>query len=275
MSVNKIPVLFVGGEGRSGSTVLAALLGGHDGLFPVGEFHGVWQAVRTNELCACGMPFRSCAFWSQVGVDAFGGWDAVDLVAMLRFDRMFTRHRSLHRVLVPAWRRIMNGSSLSMFAVLRRSTERCSLCRAATSWSTPRRIRRTPSCFENPARFGCGSRISSGTVAASRIARGKRDVARPEYAHHPLLSGTFMNTRSAWRCAVEWDARRTYCLNGSAEAAFQRFSSGMRLLRHRPMRWWKRWSRTGSTTNERRTTNERFDSAMLSTRDRNPCGRAI
>jgi hypothetical protein len=35
----------------------------------------------------------------------------------------------------------------------------------------------------------------------------KEQVPRPEYAHHPTLSRTFMNRRAAWRAAVEWDAK--------------------------------------------------------------------
>ena len=35
-------VLYIGGDGRSGSTLLAAILGNHEGFFPVGEIRTVW-----------------------------------------------------------------------------------------------------------------------------------------------------------------------------------------------------------------------------------------
>ncbi len=28
---------------------------------------GIWQAVTTDELCGCGIPFSECGFWSEVG----------------------------------------------------------------------------------------------------------------------------------------------------------------------------------------------------------------
>ncbi len=67
-------VLYIGGAGRSGSTLLEQLVGEIEGCFPVGELRWIWtRGVRENELCSCNLPFRSCPFWSAVMEDAFGG----------------------------------------------------------------------------------------------------------------------------------------------------------------------------------------------------------
>ena len=75
----RVPILYVGGYGRSGSTILAQTLGRIPGFVNVGELWQVWyRGLRDNELCGCGQPFYSCEFWGTVGDEAFGGWDNVD-----------------------------------------------------------------------------------------------------------------------------------------------------------------------------------------------------
>lgn len=76
---DRLRILFVGGTGRSGSTVLAAMLGQVPGFVNVGEARYIWQkGLLQDRLCGCGARLRLCPFWSQVAEEAFGGWDAVD-----------------------------------------------------------------------------------------------------------------------------------------------------------------------------------------------------
>lgn len=66
-------VLFVGGASRSGSTLLALLLGRIEGIFVAGELRYVWsRGLVQNELCGCGTPFRDCPFWRAVWSEAYG-----------------------------------------------------------------------------------------------------------------------------------------------------------------------------------------------------------
>ena len=81
-------VLYVGGLGRSGSTLIERLIGQLPGVCAVGELVHLWQrGITDDERCGCGEPFRQCPFWQQVGMAAFGGWDQVEVsrVAALRF----------------------------------------------------------------------------------------------------------------------------------------------------------------------------------------------
>jgi hypothetical protein len=72
-------VLFLGGLGRSGTTLLERLLGQLPGVSPLGEVVHLWQRdLVDDERCGCGDRFSACGFWQKVGVEAFGGWDAVD-----------------------------------------------------------------------------------------------------------------------------------------------------------------------------------------------------
>jgi hypothetical protein len=80
-------VLYVGGLGRSGSTLIERLIGQLPGVCAVGELVHLWQrGITDDERCGCGEPFRQCPFWQLVGKAAFGGWDEIDVsrVAALR-----------------------------------------------------------------------------------------------------------------------------------------------------------------------------------------------
>jgi hypothetical protein len=100
VSAAETTVLYIGGMGRSGSTLLEYLLGQVDGYFAAGELKFVWEnGLVRNELCGCGTPFRQCPFWSSVGNAAFGGWDAVDPEAVLEAQRQATAASSVARLL--------------------------------------------------------------------------------------------------------------------------------------------------------------------------------
>jgi hypothetical protein len=105
----KVPVLCIGSIGQSGSTLLARMLGQVPGFVAVGETGRIWDKGLLEDMaCGCGSPFRACEFWSQVGVEAFGGWDQVDAQEATRLrDHLTLRGRSRHPfalplVLVPA-----------------------------------------------------------------------------------------------------------------------------------------------------------------------------
>jgi UDP-N-acetylglucosamine transferase subunit ALG13 len=97
-----IEVLYVGGWGRSGSTLVERLLGEMPDLVGAGEVTHLWQrGLADNELCACGTPFRACPFWAAVGETAFGGWDQVDANAVLALKHRVDRTRFVPRLALP------------------------------------------------------------------------------------------------------------------------------------------------------------------------------
>jgi hypothetical protein len=73
-------VLYLGGLGRSGTTLLDRLLGELPGAISLGEVVHLWErGVVGGERCGCGESFGGCAFWREVGQVAFGGWERVDI----------------------------------------------------------------------------------------------------------------------------------------------------------------------------------------------------
>jgi hypothetical protein len=88
-------VLFLGGLGRSGTTLVERLLGELPGVRALGEIVHLWQRdIRDDERCGCGAKFSACSFWKRVGDAAFGGWRNVDVdrVHALRDTVERTRH---------------------------------------------------------------------------------------------------------------------------------------------------------------------------------------
>lgn len=92
----RVKVLFIGGLGRSGTTLLERLLGQLPGAAPLGEVAHLWERdVRDNESCACGSIFSACEFWQRVGATAFDGWDSVDLDRVLTLKATVDRTRHI------------------------------------------------------------------------------------------------------------------------------------------------------------------------------------
>lgn len=78
-----IEILYVGGWGRSGSTLLDRMVGRLPGFVSVGEARELWRrGVIENRLCGCGNPFSDCPFWTEVGREAYGGWSREHAVEM-------------------------------------------------------------------------------------------------------------------------------------------------------------------------------------------------
>ena len=86
-------VIYVCCHGRSGSTLLGAVAG----LMPqhsfVGEVRTIWDdGVRDNRNCGCSVPFRSCQFWTEVFLRAYGGFDSP---AALAAGALLSRHMKI------------------------------------------------------------------------------------------------------------------------------------------------------------------------------------
>jgi hypothetical protein len=95
-------VLYLGGLGRSGTTVLERVLGELGGVCSVGELVHLWQrGVLDDETCGCGVPFSQCPFWGEVGARAFGGWTKARAVRMEALRGRVDRSRFIPRLIAP------------------------------------------------------------------------------------------------------------------------------------------------------------------------------
>jgi Sulfotransferase domain len=93
-------LVFVGGIGRSGSTLIERLLGELPGVCSVGELVHLWRRnLVDDERCGCGAAFSACDFWRAVGDRAFGGWGSVDPTEVLSLKASVDRTRNVPQLL--------------------------------------------------------------------------------------------------------------------------------------------------------------------------------
>ncbi len=105
-------LLYVGGFGRSGSTLVGRVLGQPQGAICVGETcYLATRGLIEDVQCGCGLPFRQCDFWSAVGEEAFGGWDEVDVRRLTEVDELTSRYRTLPVQPSLRERRTVSGAS--------------------------------------------------------------------------------------------------------------------------------------------------------------------
>jgi hypothetical protein len=96
-------VLYIGGLGRSGSTLLERMLARLDGVGSVGELVHLWErGLAEGNRCGCGERFGACPFWGRVGEAAFGGWDRLEAREVLALKDAVDRNRYVPLMLLPA-----------------------------------------------------------------------------------------------------------------------------------------------------------------------------
>jgi len=95
--MDRIKVLSIVGPGRSGTTVLAAVLGEVDGIVDVGELRWLWRrGLLERRSCGCGRPVDECPFWSEVLAGMVHGRSPRDLaeeIATAQAVLVSRRHR--------------------------------------------------------------------------------------------------------------------------------------------------------------------------------------
>lgn len=114
-------VVYIGGWGRSGSTLVDRVLGQIPGMVSVGEVREVWQRGWVeNRPCGCGKPFADCPFWTAVGEAAFGGWQALDREEVLRLRYSLDRAWSVPLLAAPRSLPVRAGAVARYAAILDR-----------------------------------------------------------------------------------------------------------------------------------------------------------
>lgn len=73
-------ILYIIGAQRSGTTLMASILGSIPGVFAAGKVRDLWsQGVLRRQLCACGEPAPECPIWKPVLGKALAGTSAASV----------------------------------------------------------------------------------------------------------------------------------------------------------------------------------------------------
>ncbi|HKS73657.1 MAG TPA: sulfotransferase [Terriglobales bacterium] len=200
-----LKLVYIAGDGRSGSTLLDRLLGLLPGVFSCGELGNLLRARSSPDACcACQAPVAECAFWCAV----MRRWHAAvpDFSAheYLELQRRFERLRCLLR---PLNSRIYDGANFSRYVQYTRalltSIARCANASVIVDSS------------KNPARALALSRVPGIELYLLHLVRDVRGVAyslRIPYRFPPAtgpMSG--VKRRSHLRFVSTWAIINHFC----------------------------------------------------------------
>ncbi|MEL7211916.1 MAG: sulfotransferase [Pseudomonadota bacterium] len=162
----RIPVLYIGGYGRSGSTVVDIALGQFPGLFGAGELGNLPRHVWPNdEYCACGSHVRDCELWSAIVENWLDGEPPGTMAYYGRLSERFEALRNpLQFIGVMTWTRAFRDYAwltYRLFAAIRQMTN----CRVIVDSS------------KSPSRAIALSRISGIDLSLLHLMRDARGVA--------------------------------------------------------------------------------------------------
>lgn len=82
-------VIFIGGFGRSGSTLIDIYLGCHESIFSLGELLQINRDSLKDELCSCKKNIGECDYWSKV----ISQWEAGRQLSQLDFEKYDAKFR--------------------------------------------------------------------------------------------------------------------------------------------------------------------------------------
>lgn len=197
-------VLYLGGLGRSGTTLVERILGELPGVCTLGEVVHLWQRdIRDDERCGCGTPFSGCGFWTAVGAEAFGGWDRVDVDRVLALRHAVERTRHIPRLAsgrLPAHWRDRLDAYTGHYAAVYRAAAKITGARLLVDSS------------KHSALAHCLRRISGGPSGIDlRVLHVVRDARGVAYSWtktvgRPEAGGDEMTRYSPTRSALLWTA---------------------------------------------------------------------
>jgi hypothetical protein len=217
MTFDDFRVIYLGGMGRSGSTLAERLLGELPGVCAGGEIVHLWQrGVVENERCGCGQEFSRCEFWSGVADAAFGGWPKVDVDRIAGLRARVDRTRfipSLARHRLPDQVRADLAEYTSYYKRIYGAIAQVSGCRTVVDSS------------KHASLAFCLSRDADLDLRVIHVVRDSRAVAyswttqvrRPE-------ARDYMTTYSPVRAAREWDLQ-----NGALQLLARRDAKVLRV----------------------------------------------
>jgi hypothetical protein len=120
---DRLKVLYIIGFDRSGSTILANILGEVDGFTHPGELRRLWElelrAPAHKAKCGCGVHVQNCPYWAAVLQSAFGGIGKgrpVDPAEVFRWQQRELREIHVPRLVARHPGQVMSRKSLRGYA---------------------------------------------------------------------------------------------------------------------------------------------------------------
>lgn len=196
--MDKVKVLFIAGNGRSGSTILHNILGQFDGFYAFGELRYIWErSILKNRLCGCGVPFQECQFWIEVMDNAFAGVENIEAKQMVRDTESF-RIQNLPLTLLPNYTQKEKKRLQQYMDNLQR------LYQSIQSTTHSRVI---VDSSKNPSYGYILSMMPGIDLHVLHFMRDSRAVAYSWSKKKEFQPGDFMARKTPIKSALQWDAR--------------------------------------------------------------------
>jgi Sulfotransferase family len=206
--VEPVRVVFIGGSGRTGSTLVERLLGALPGVCDVGEVALMWErGLIRGERCGCGVPLPQCPFWREVGEVAFGGWGSFDVPEFLALKRSVDRNRFIPRLMAGGdSARLLNRGAMeyaAVYARLYRAVQQVSGCSVTVDASKHASL-----AFCLRTEPGIDLRVLHLVRDPRAVAYSwTRRVRRPEAEGAADASPRYIPTLSPARSAMRWNVQ--------------------------------------------------------------------
>ncbi|MGH3601953.1 MAG: sulfotransferase, partial [Pseudonocardiaceae bacterium] len=194
-------VLYLGGLGRSGTTLLERMLAELPGVCSLGEVVHLWQrGLSEDERCGCGQPFSRCPFWTRVGEVAYGGWSQVDRDRVRALQQAIDRTRRIPQLAFAASDSAVGRQCAEYAGYYRRLYAAAAEVSGAPVVVDSSKNASLAFCLRQPRT------IDLRVLHMVRDSRGvayswTKRVRRPE-----RVDDTFMKQYSPWSAALLWDA---------------------------------------------------------------------
>lgn len=99
MSSSTFKVIYIAGNGHSGSTLLDIILGSSQDAFSAGELTFITRDTIFEEYCSCHTKIKECNFWSEV-IKLWQNNSEIDLDEYKKLRHKFERNKTTFRVLL-------------------------------------------------------------------------------------------------------------------------------------------------------------------------------
>lgn len=90
-----INVVYILGAGRSGTTILATILGNAKNIITLGEMHQLLDGILENRKCSCNENLDKCPFWKPVVEELCRRYDHNELTELNRLCKRVEKHHNI------------------------------------------------------------------------------------------------------------------------------------------------------------------------------------
>lgn len=113
MKQDNLKVIYIAGNGHSGSTLLDIILGNlkPSEIFSAGEITNVVRASILDEYCSCGEKISNCDEWSTI----FKVWESERQISYEEYAKLRNKYERNKTFLITLWNKVYPTSDFDIY----------------------------------------------------------------------------------------------------------------------------------------------------------------